>query len=568
MFKKIALSLIILIVIAGIALSMITQQPKPPASQAFINGTVLTMDKDNLVTQAIYVEGDRIQRVGSNEQINALVNSDTVVHDLQGKTLLPGFIDAHGHFPGSAMAALNVDLNSPPIGKINTIDEMIVALQAKAATTPKGEWVLGVGYDDTLLAEQRHPNRLELDAALPDHPVFLIHISGHMGVANTKAFKAAGINKNTPNPDGGIYVKSDNGSLHGLVEENAAIAIQTLAMDFSVFDFLNMIKVASDEYAAAGVTTAQSGAVDIHLAQGLSMATKFGLTPLRLEVWPMFDQLGPMLLDGSQRAEDLSNERTHIGAIKIVADGSIQGYTGYLSHPYHAPYHGDETYRGYPRVLKEELIDTVEKFHTAGYQIAIHGNGDASIDDILTAIELAQQKHPREDARHIIVHAQMSREDQLDKMKALGVTPTFFVAHTYYWGDRHRDIFMGPERAARMSPTASALAKDIPFTIHLDTPVVPMNPMLLVWTAVNRLSSSGAVIGADQRISVEQALRAVTIDAAWQIHQEKDRGSIEAGKLADLVVLANDPRQQPETLRDISVLRTVVGGSTTFSAKL
>ena len=566
MFKKIVLVLMTLLIITGFIMSLILQPPKPPASQAFINGTVLTMDSANRVAQAVFVEGDRIQQVGSNEQINALINNDTIIHDLKGKTLLPGFIDAHGHFPGSALATLNVDLNSPPIGKIKTIDEMITALQTKADTTPKGEWILGIGYDDTMLAEHRHPNRLELDAALPDHPVFLMHISGHMGVANSKAFEAAGIDKNTPDPDGGVFAKNADGSLNGLMEENAAIAVQTMAMDFSVFDFLNMIKVASDEYSAFGVTTAQSGAVDIRMAQGLGMAAKLGLTPLRLELWPMFDSLGLSLLDGSDDAQALGNSRSHLGAIKIVADGSIQGYTGYLSHPYHAPYHGDKSYRGYPRVLKNDLIDNVEKFHAAGYQLAIHGNGDASIDDILTAIELAQQKHPRKDARHIIVHAQMSREDQLDTMKALGVTPTFFVAHTYYWGDRHRDIFMGPERAARMSPTASALAKGVPFTIHLDTPVVPMNPLLLVWTAVNRLSSSGSVIGAEQRISVEQALRAVTIDAAWQIHQDNERGSIEAGKLADLVVLASDPRQQPETLKDIAVVCTFVGGAETFSA--
>ena len=567
MFKKIALGFITLLIIAGIALSLMLQPPKPPASQAFINGTVLTMNSDSRIAQAIFIEGDRIKQVGSNEQIKALVDSGTVVHDLQGKTLLPGFIDAHGHFPGSALATLNVDLNSPPIGNINNIDEMITALKAKAANTPKGEWVLGVGYDDTMLAEHRHPNRLELDAALPDHPVFLMHISGHMGVANTNAFEVAGIDENTPDPDGGVYVKNDDGSLNGLMEENAAIAVQALAMDFSIFDFLNMIKVASDEYSAVGVTTAQSGAVDKRMAQGLGTAAKLGLTPLRLELWPFFDDFGLSLLDGSEQAETFNNARSHLGAIKIVADGSIQGYTGYLSHPYHEPYKGDESYRGYPRVLKNQLIESVEKYHAAGYQLAIHGNGDASIDDILTAIELAQQKHPRQDARHIIVHAQMTREDQLDKMKALGVTPTFFVAHTYYWGDRHRDIFMGPERAAQMSPTASALAKGVPFTIHLDTPVVPMNPMLVVWSAVNRLSSSGAVIGAEQRISVEQALRAVTIDAAWQIHQEKNRGSIEVGKLADLVVLASDPRQQPETLKDIAVVRTVVGGATTFSAE-
>ncbi|WP_101758943.1 amidohydrolase [Oceanicoccus sp. KOV_DT_Chl] len=560
--------LVIALLVGAIYFSYQLVHPAAPTSQAFINGNVLTMDASNSRAQAVLLKGNIISAIGTNDTIQPLIDDNTVIHDLQGKTLIPGFIDAHGHFPGSGMAALSVDLNSPPIGKISNMGEIIDALQQHATSIPKGEWILGIGYDDSLLAEHRHPTRKELDLALPDHPVFLWHISGHMGVANSAALIAAGVDESSPNPEGGVYAKDSNGQLTGLLEENAAMAVQALAMDFSVFDFLTMIQSASKEYASVGVTTAQSGAIEGKITQGLALANTLGLIPQRLELWPIFNTMGTELLDGSFNTNDFENDKIHIGAIKIIADGSIQGYTGYLKEPYYVPYHNDASYRGYPRVPTAELNRWVEDFHRAGYQIAIHGNGDAAIDDILTAIELAQQQYPREDSRHIIIHAQMAREDQLDKMKTLGVTPSFFVAHTYYWGDRHRDIFMGPERAAQMSPTASALAKELPFTIHLDTPVVPMDPLFLVWTAVNRLSSSGAVIGAEQRIAPINALRAVTIDAAWQIFQEQTRGSIEIGKLADLVILSADPTTQaPETIKDIQVEQTLVGGITIFDRK-
>ena len=354
------------------------------------------------------------------------------------------------------------------------------------------------------------------------------------------------------------------GQLTGLMEENAAEAVQRLAMNFSVTDGFKMMKIAGEEYARAGVTTAQSGAVDHRFSQGINIASQIGLIPMRMELWPLFNDFGPGLLDGSLQASDFESDRVNIGAIKIIADGSIQGYTGYLQQPYFVPFHGDESYRGYPRTARTELFGWVEKYHSKGYQLAIHGNGDASIEDIIDAIEAAQSKYPREDSRHIIIHAQMARQDQLERMARLGITPSFFVAHTYYWGDRHRDIFMGPERAARMSPTASALALGLPFTIHLDTPVVPMDPLMLVWTAVNRLSSSGQVMGEAERISVIEALKAVTITAAWQIFEEDNRGSISPGKYADLVVLSANPLDQPTTLKDINVLLTMVGGRTIF----
>ena len=252
-------------------------------------------------------------------------------------------------------------------------------------------------------------------------------------------------------------------------------------------------------------------------------------------------------------------------AVKGFADGSIQGYTGYLSQPYYRHTHSDPDYRGYPRMDREALAAQIQTVHAAGYQVAVHGNGDAAIDDILYAFERAFEAAPRSDTRHIIIHAQMARDGQLDRMKAMGLIPSFFNLHTYYWGDRHWDIFMGPARASRMSPAASAVERGLVYTLHADTPVVPMEPMRVVWSAVNRISSGGRVIGEAQRISVLEALKGITLYAAYQSFEENEKGTIEAGKLADLVVLDRNPLEAPPLdLDDISVLRTIVGGRTVF----
>jgi hypothetical protein len=207
------------------------------------------------------------------------------------------------------------------------------------------------------------------------------------------------------------------------------------------------------------------------------------------------------------------------------------------------------------------MVELVKKFHRAGMQIAIHGNGDATIDDIIYAVDAAQKEYPREDHRHMLIHCQTARNDQLDEMKRLGITPSFFSAHAYYWGDRHYNVFLGPERACRQNPVRSAQQRGIRYTIHLDTPVTPINPLLLVWSAVNRLSTGGNLIGADERISALQALRATTIDAAWQIFQEDNRGSLEVGKLADLVILSDNPLTVDKgQIKDIRVEQTFVGG--------
>jgi predicted amidohydrolase YtcJ len=298
----------------------------------------------------------------------------------------------------------------------------------------------------------------------------------------------------------------------------------------------------------------------------LPMLSRLGVIPIRLVLWPD-EQTSLALLDGRLRFASYDERWVRLGASKLVADGSIQGYTAYLSRPYFVPPNGDASYRGYPRLSREELAARVLRLHAAGRPLAVHGNGDAAIDDVLDAFEAAQRASPRADPRFVLVHAQMAREDQLDRMKALGVIPSFFVLHTYYWGDRHRDIFMGPERAARMSPTQSAVLRGLRFTLHADTPVVPMEPLRIVWAAVNRRSASGAVIGAEQRIEPMQALRAITIDAAVQHFEEAEKGSLEPGKLADLVILDRSPLDDPEQIDRIRVLETIVGGESVYRAK-
>jgi predicted amidohydrolase YtcJ len=301
------------------------------------------------------------------------------------------------------------------------------------------------------------------------------------------------------------------------------------------------------------------------LARGLSVFSRIGVVPQRLVLFPFEDGFGEALLNGEYDPDDYATDRVYMGPVKIVADGSIQGYTGYLSQPYYTPYHGEEDYRGYPAVPREKLFAKVEALHRAGYQLAIHGNGDESIEDILDAFEAAQNAYPVEDPRMILIHAQMARKDQVARMKDLGVTPSFFTAHTWYWGDRHRDIFMGPERAAVISPSRWAQDYGVRFTSHLDTPVVPMEPLQAVWSQVFRQTYGGDVLGPEQRIGVMDALRAVTIDAAWQVFQEDNRGSIEPGKYADLIVLSGSPLENPMAMRDLVVERTVIGGVTLYT---
>jgi predicted amidohydrolase YtcJ len=560
------LAAFVVVVLGIIAIVWFRLQPSPPELQVWSGGHIITMDPERPVATAIALERDRIVAVGDSEDVEPWLEQGALEVDLEGKTVVPGFIEAHGHFPGAGLSAVSADLNSPPIGEIRNVAEAISALRAVADDRPGSEWVMGFGYDDTMLEEKRHLTRADLDAVSTTRPVLAFHISAHMVVVNSVALERYGIGSDTPDPPGGeIRKDAANGEPTGLLLETAARPVMLDALAFAPLDQLAVLRAAVESYAEQGFTTVQNGYANREQLEGLSLASKGALIPLRIVAWPA-DELALEAIDRNETFDDLEGPKMHVTAVKFIGDGSIQGYTGYLREPYYALGDHPEGYRGYPSIDPATLNAHLKKVHCAGYPVAVHGNGDAAIDQFLDAWEGALEACPEEDARPILVHAQMAQEDQLDRMVELGVAPTFFSAHVYYWGDRHRDVFLGPERAARISPVASAAARGLRFTTHLDTPIVPIDSQIQLWTPVSRETSSGAVLGPDQRIDAEQSLRAMTIDAAWQSHLEDELGSIEVGKLADLVVLSDDPLAADLDLRTISVEKTVVGGVTVFEA--
>lgn len=536
------------------------------ADTIYVNGIVLTMGRQNTVQQAVAVLGDKILATGNNEEMLWRQGPSTRVVDLEGRVMMPGFVDAHGHFPlAGANDLYTADLSAPPVGTVDAMAALLTKLRERAKRTPNGEWVIGMNYDDTLLEERRHPTRRDLDLVSREHPVFVFHSSLHIAAANSLALQLAGITKDTPQPEGGLIWKSEeSGEPTGVLEEIPAFGQVYFKIPArSVGQEVDAVNHAAWMYARQGVTTAQNSYAQPNDLKALAAAVAQDRLPIRVVAMPPFE-LAMQEIEGELELDRSLEPWVYIGAAKIIQDGSIQGYTGYLTQPYHTAYRGDDSYRGYPARSREKLAEIVGTLHEAGWQVGIHANGDAAIDDAISAWRTAQEASPRNDARPFIIHAQMTREDQLAVFEELGMIPSFFVLHTYYWGDRHRDVFLGPERAARISPTRSALERGLRFTIHCDTPVVPMEPLRLVWSAVNRKTVNGQLLGADQRVSVLDALRATTIEAAHQHFLEDKIGSIEAGKFADLVILEQDPRVFPTRLHQIEVLETIVGGRTVY----
>lgn len=531
-------------------------QPRVAPEVILLGGTVITLDGRDRIYQALAIAEGKILAVGSAAEIGRLASEQTSIVNLHGRSVLAGFYAAHDHLQQVGEYALfTADLASPPVGEVRNIAGILASLTEREKTTSAGAWIRGSNYDDTLLSEKRHPTRYELDQVSRDHPIWINHVSGHLGVANSRALEIAGITRDTPQPEGGrIHKDTRTGEPNGVFEESSLGLVTKYRPPLSDEQWIEAIRFAAQRYVARGVTTTVIAGGNLAGFRNLPVADQKDFLPLRV------------VLTSRQTLQG-SSDRIRLGGVKLGQDGSIQGYTGYLSRPYFRPPGDDSTYRGYPAHTAEQLADIVQQVHREGRQILTHGNGDAAIDDILSAYRQALKQTPRPDSRHRIEHCQTVREDQLDAMKQLGVTPSFFVAHVYYWGDRHRDIFLGPERAARISPLASARRRGIRFTLHNDSPASPVNPLLLVWCAVNRLTYGGKVLGPEQRIPVIAALRAVTSDAAWQNFEENTKGSIEPGKLADLVVLDENPLSVPPThLKDINISMTIVGGKTVYES--
>ncbi len=535
------------------------------ATHVYKNGMILTMDSRSSFVPCLAVRDDRIVAVGSESEVAPYVGPDTKVTDLQGRFMMPGFYDGHSHFMRAGMHSRYwVDINSFPIGDVRSFDDIKRKIAEACAKAKPGEWILCSGYDDTNVVEHRHFTLAELDEIAPVNPLFLRHISGHLAVANSLAFAEAGITRETLNPEGGVFQRDADGNLTGLIEEPTAMDM-VLAASPQMTDEMWQCAVesATEDYIAKGVTTAHDGGVTTPIWRNYMASYKRGLLKNRIQLLPKHGWFDFSLAPTTKCGESLTpDHKLSMGAVKIFQDGSLQGYTGYLTNPYITSPAGsnDDLWRGYPIRSRQALVDLVTHYHKQGWQVAIHCNGDACIDDVLEAYEGAQKAYPRANARDIAIHCQTVREDQLDRIARVGVVPSFFVTHTYFWGDRHRDIFLGEYRASRISPLRSALKRRIPFTLHNDTMVTPIDPLMSVWSAVNRLTSSGKVLGPAQRIDVIDALKAITIWGAYQFHEEHYKGSLEPGKLADMVILDANPLViDPVKIKDIKVLATIVG---------
>jgi predicted amidohydrolase YtcJ len=536
------------------------------AATIYRGGIVLTMDEADSVADAVAVSEGRIVAVGREEKVLALGDERTAVVDLKGRTLIPSFIDPHGHFPESGFCALHrVDLACPPLGEITTLDQVFERLADRIAVTPEGEWVLGVFFDHTVIQEKRFPTAEELDRLSQRHAVVVMHMSVHVCAGNSEALRRAGVERDTPQPEGGHIEKDPvTGELTGLLEEPAAMGPISAAMFNTAGErFREGLRWAAHEYASHGVTSAQNAWANASLIQEFKAAAKDGEPKIRMTVLPDA-HLEPDILAGRIDLSVSDARHLKFGPRKLFSDGSIQVFTAYMSEPYHTAFRNDPSYRGYPIYEPEALAAHILRLHEAGHQIHIHANGDAAADDVLEGFERALERHPRSDHRHTIIHGQTLREDQLDKMAELGISVSFFSYHVYVWGDRHKALFLGPERAARISPAASATKRGIRYTLHNDAPVTPTRPLELIWCAVNRLTASGHVLGPEQRITPLQALRAHTIDAAWQVFRDDDLGSIEVGKSADFALLSKNPLEHAETIRDIEVQATIKDGEVIF----
>lgn len=537
------------------------------ADLIFVGGDILTMNDTARSAAALAVKDGRILAVGDEAKVMATGGASTRMVDLGGRTLLPGFIDGHSHFINAVRMSTWANVSAPPVGKARDIAGIVaelVATRERLALKP-GEWVIGYGYDGTTLADGREMTRADLDPHFPDTPVMILHVSLHGAVLNTAGFRATGFDLFAPTPAGGMTARLPGSEeAAGLVMEHSFIPIYMKMPAATEQEQLEAFAAAQALYAGNGYTTTQDAPMEpatrglYHKAaeQGRLVIDIVGYVNW-LEFPELLDRKGEPFGKGYER-------RFRIGGVKIVGDGSPQGKTAFWSKPLLTPGPGGEKdWRGEPNITPQELNRLVKLAYDNSIPVMTHCNGDATIDMMLDAHEAAGAPAGK---RTVIIHSQFVRPDQLERYVRYGFVPSFFTNHAFFWGDVHVEN-LGRERAYFLSPTHTAKVMGIRFSNHSDFAVTPLNPMFILWTSVSRTSRSGQVIGPDERLDPWDGLKALTIDAAYQYGEERDKGSLEAGKLADLVVLDRNPLTVPvDGIKDIKIVETFKEGRSIFRA--
>ena len=537
------------------------------AADLIFTGTIITVDENQPTAEAVAVSGDKIVAVGHREAILELATESTRIVDLGEHVLLPGFIDAHGHMAMYGTVVQMVNLSSPPVGPVKNMQDVVDILKAKIKedNIPAGKWIFAYGYDDSLIEENRHPNRDDLDKASMEHPIALTHVSGHLATGNSLALQLSNINSTTPDPAGGVIRRrADSSEPNGVLEESATYPFRAAMMKMATPERTKQaIQDSARVHASFGITTVQDGGSNPMMVELYRQAASESPFPVDVVAYVFGNTASEKELANIE-AEDYVNG-FRVGGVKLMLDGSPQGRTAFLSQPYtEGPPGAGRNYRAYPTLPQTDYDKRIMQLIRNGTPVLTHANGDGAIDMMIEGVAKATSGREMPDHRTVIIHAQLMREDQLHQVKRLGLVPSYYAAHPFFWGDWHRKSF-GEERASFISPVARTDELGIPFTVHNDAPVVPPDVMRLLWITTSRETRSGYILGPDQRASVMQAIHAVTLGAAYQYFEEETKGSITVGKRADLVVLGSNPLTVDKaSLKDIPVIETFARGRSVY----
>ena len=541
------------------------------ADRIYTGGAILTMLEEQPRAEALALAGGRLLAVGTHDEVRRHRSPATEMVDLGGRALLPGFYDAHGHVVAVGMQATSANLLAPPDGEVRDLaslqDELRRWAAASGETVAATGLILGFGYDDGQLAEERHPTRDDLDAVSTELPVYAIHQSGHLGAANSVALALCGLDADSEDPPGGV-IRRRAGSREpdGVLEETAHFAaLQRLLGGTDARHSITTLRAGINLLARFGYTTAEEGRASPEMIDLLRAAAAEEPFPIDVVAYP------DVLIDREFIAREVNREYRNgfrVAGAKLTIDGSPQGFTAWRDRPYHRPpAHFRAGHAGYPAASADEVFDAVAWAFEHDIQVITHANGEAAIDQLLAAIEEATRRSGGGDRRSVLIHGQFLRRDQVGPLQRLGIVPSLFPMHTFYWGDWHRERTVGPERADDISPTGWLVERGMRFSTHHDAPVALPDSMRVLDATVTRRTRSGDILGPTHRIDVLTALRAMTIWPAWHHFEEDHKGTLEAGKLADLVILSADPTAvDPETLDSLRVLETIKAGRTVYRA--
>ena len=566
---KLTIPLALVVLVGVFLITGCERAPLDTADTIYVGGDIITIVDAQPSAEALAVKDGKILAVGKRAGIErAHKGPDTSTVDLGSKALLPGFLDAHSHYINSLMVANQAKLYAPPAGPGKDVESIVAALKqfADARNIPKGELIIGYGYDENVMPSGRLLNRDDLDKAFPDNPVRVDHVSMHGAVLNSLALKKYGISAATKTPPGGVIVrKPGTDEPYGLIMETAFLPVMEMVEPMTPEQEIAWTKAGQMLYAEAGVTTAHEGATSLAPLETMKRASDSGANIIDIIAYPFITEVDNILKEFPLSAWGKYDQRLKIGGVKVTIDGSPQGKTAVFTTPYlNGGPGGEANWTGELTFSQDMVNQMVKKVYDLQVPLNLHANGDGAIDAFLKAHEFAAADDLTKDRHVTMIHAQFTRKDQIPKYVEYKIRPSFYTLHTYYFAEAHI-ANRGKEQAMYISPMRDAIDAGLHPTNHTDFVVAPLDQMFMLWSAVNRISRAGAEIGADQRVTPIEGLKAMTIWAAEQYGEQASKGSLEPGKLADLVILDQNPlRVEPMAIKDIKVLETIKDGKTIY----